>query len=209
MRLQGLRFELGVKLAAKKPRVVLQLTNLDIHFIRSLPGQAQTVFGKDGLVLPIEFIAVSVALADHRSSVCRPRETSFGQHAVIGAETHRAAEFVNPFQLAKFVYDAVRSVLIEFARMGAFEAGHIARVFDHHGLHTEADTKIGDLVLSRVPYGGDHTLDPALAETSWDENPVVSLESLNTAGPGEALRLNPVDVDLQMVSQTAMQQGFL
>ena len=45
MRLQRLRFELGVKLAAEEPRVVRHFANLDVDAIGSLAGQPQAARG--------------------------------------------------------------------------------------------------------------------------------------------------------------------
>ena len=50
---------------------------------------------------------MAVALADFGLPVGRAREAAFGEIAGIGAQAHGAAEFVDAFQLAQFIDDAI------------------------------------------------------------------------------------------------------
>ena len=69
VRLQRLRFELRMKLAAQEERVTRNLNDLDIRRVRCGAGQAQACTGEDGLVLPVELIPVTMAFRDLRRLV--------------------------------------------------------------------------------------------------------------------------------------------
>jgi len=43
MRLQWLRFEFGMELAAQEPRMIGQLANLDVDAVRSLSGEPESM----------------------------------------------------------------------------------------------------------------------------------------------------------------------
>src|ERR1700722_7124568 len=64
MRLEGFGFELGMELAAEKPGMIGDLANLDVPRIRRLPGDAESAGRQNLLVLAIEFVTVTMALAD-------------------------------------------------------------------------------------------------------------------------------------------------
>src|SRR3954452_8300721 len=58
MRLQRFGFELGVKLAAKVPRVLRQFADFDIHPIGCLTGEPKTVLGQYLLIIAVELISM-------------------------------------------------------------------------------------------------------------------------------------------------------
>src|SRR6185312_1353247 len=60
MRLQRLRFELRVKLAAKEERMPRHLHDLHIGRVRSGPGNSQPRARQQRLVLAVEFVTVTV-----------------------------------------------------------------------------------------------------------------------------------------------------
>src|SRR6476620_4396526 len=142
MRLELFRFELGMELAAQVPRVVADLADLDIGAVRRLAGDPQSGRGQDLLILAVEFVTMTVPLADLSASVRLVSEAAVLQKTGPGAQPHRATQFVDALQLAELVNDAVRRAGIELARIRSFEAAHVARVLDHHGLHAQADAEV-------------------------------------------------------------------
>ena len=64
MRLARLRLQLRMELAAEIPRMPGKLANLDVHPIRSFARQPQAVALQHILVFAIEFVAVTMPLAD-------------------------------------------------------------------------------------------------------------------------------------------------
>jgi ABC-type xylose transport system permease subunit len=97
MRLERLGFELGVKLAAEIPGVVADFADFDIHAVGSLAGEAQAVLLQNVLVFAIEFVAVTVALADFLFAVGGAGEAAFLEQAGVRAEAHGTAELIHAF----------------------------------------------------------------------------------------------------------------
>src|SRR5579864_1245850 len=98
---------------------------------------------------------------------------------------------------------------VELGRVGALETANVARVFDHHGLHSQTDAEIRHLVLARKLDRVDHAFDAALAKSARHENAVVLLERSFGVRRRHTFRFDPVDIHLQPVRQAAVQQRFL
>ena len=82
MRLQRLRLELGMKLAAQKVRMPRQLHNLNISRIGCGAADAQAAAGQQRFVLAVKLVAVPVALADLGSAaISTGRQLSILQNA--------------------------------------------------------------------------------------------------------------------------------
>src|SRR5262245_43773434 len=139
MRLERLRLELGMELAAQIPRMTGNLADLDIRAVRRLARAPQPRRGQNIFIFAIELVAVPMPLADLGGSVGLVREAPFLQKTRPRPQPHGAAQLVDALELAKLVYDAVRRARVEFARIGALQAAHVARVLDYHGLHPQAD----------------------------------------------------------------------
>src|SRR4051812_43752787 len=58
--LEGLRFELGVELAAEEPGMVLELANFHIHPVRRVACELEAVIDQDLFVFAIELVTVAV-----------------------------------------------------------------------------------------------------------------------------------------------------
>ena len=61
MRLQWLRFEFRVELAAQEPRMVRQLGNLHEVSVRRIAGEFHAVAADDFFIFPVELIAMAVS----------------------------------------------------------------------------------------------------------------------------------------------------
>src|ERR1039458_9084619 len=142
VRLHGLGFELGVELAAEIPRVVGELADLDVGIVGCFAGDLQARRLQALFVLAIELVAVAMALVDFALAVGVVGDAALGQAAIPTAEAHGAAQLVDTLQFAEFEDDAVRRARVELGGIGGFEAAHIAREFDHQGLHAEADPEV-------------------------------------------------------------------
>src|SRR6185312_8630194 len=172
MRLERLRFELRMKLAAKKERMPWDLDDLDVRLVRSCTGEAKTRAGKDGLVLAVELIAMAMTLADLGGAVSLGGDRIGLQDARPCAETHGAAHLFNADEFAEFVDDAVRRGRVELTGVRLRQAADVARVLDAGGLHAEADTEVGHLLFARIADGVGHAFNAALAEAARDEGAV-------------------------------------
>src|SRR5438105_1253789 len=95
MRLQGLRLELRMELAAQEPGMIRELADLDVNAVGSLSGQPQTVLFQNSFVFAIEFVAVAMTLADLTPPVCLTCETVVRQLAGIRPQAHSSAQLIH------------------------------------------------------------------------------------------------------------------
>src|SRR3954469_21266249 len=101
MRLQRLRLEFRMELASDKERVLGDLDHLDVGSVGRRAGNAQAPAGEHSFVLAVEFVTMTMALADLEVAVDALRQ-SFGLDlARPSAQAHGAAEFVDAAQLAQ------------------------------------------------------------------------------------------------------------
>ena len=93
--------------------------------------------------------------------------------------------------------------------MGVFDTRDIARVFYNRYLHSEADSEIGNIVLSGVFRREDHTLDSSAAEAAGDDYSVEVRELLLVVRLGQILGIDPVDADVgvESVARVAKRLG--
>src|SRR3990167_3523683 len=88
------------------------------------------------------------------------RGGTFGQTALLSAQTHGAAQIgilATLFQrttgvlpLGDQTYHRKFAILLELGAVGIGHARNVARIFDDGDLHAEADAEIGNLVLTRI-----------------------------------------------------------
>src|SRR5579885_2797828 len=69
MRLEWLRLEFRVELAAEEVRMVRNLKDLDVSSVRRGSGNAKSSAGEQRFVLAIEFVAMTMTLADLRLAI--------------------------------------------------------------------------------------------------------------------------------------------
>src|SRR5579864_4210589 len=208
MRLHGLGFELGVELAAEKPRMVRDFADLHVNSVRRLAGDAQAPRLQLVLVFAVELVAMAMALVNFAGAVGPVSETVFRQPAGPTAQTHGAAQFIHAFQLAQLEDHAMRRTGIEFGGIGVHQAAHIARILNHQGLHAQADAEVRHLALARVANRVEHAVDAALAEAARNQDAIVALQLPLPVRPHHALGFDPVNVHFQLVRQPAVEQGL-
>src|SRR4029078_13153398 len=109
---------------------------------------------------------------------------ALGEHGVVGAEPHGAAEiavrlaFLKLLAAHPFGHQPAHGLRCraELGRARLIEAGEIAGDFDHRHLHAEADPEIGHAPLACESRRADLAFRAALAEAAWDENAVHVLQ---------------------------------
>src|SRR5581483_4310338 len=146
--------------------------DLYIDSVGCFAGEAHAVLHQDVLEFPVEFVTVPVAFADLGCAVRFFSEAARRQAAGIRAQAHGSPEFVHAFQFPQLKNYAIRSVRIEFGGIGIFQSAHVARELDHHGLHSQADSKIGNFVLARTADGVQHAVDAPPPESAGHENAI-------------------------------------
>src|SRR5215472_583076 len=165
-----------MELAAEEPWMLGRFDNLDVVFV----GRASRDFysrSHQGLFeVAVEFIAMPVALADLQFPVRFVRERARLEFARPRAQSHGAAHFVHAEQFAQFVNYAIRRLRIEFRAVRLLQSRDVARILDRRALHPQANPEERHFVFARVLDGVHHSLNPALAESAWYENPVVTVQ---------------------------------
>src|SRR5579859_6994707 len=175
MRLQRLRLEFRMKLASQEMRMAGDFYNLNIRPIRSRSGDAQPGPGQDGLILAVEFIAMTMALADFQLAISFVGKRTRFEFTRPRAQPHGAAEFVNSAQLAQFVDHPMRRGRVEFAGIRRLKSADIAGILDARRLHAQANSEIGNLVLPRIADSIQHSRDAPLAKAAGNQQAVIFL----------------------------------
>src|SRR4029078_11644847 len=85
----------------------------------------------------------------------------------------------------------------------------IARGLDHGHLHAEANAEIGHAASTRITRRLDLAFRAALAEAARNEYTVHVLEIGRGIFALEGLRLDPLQIDLHLVGDTAMNQRLV
>ncbi len=114
----------------------------------------------------IEFVAMTMPLADLQLSVSFVRERSGLQPARPCAEPHGAAHFVHAKEFAQFINHAIRRLRIKFGAVCLLQSSHIARIFDRRALHAQANPKEGNFVFASKLNRINHSLNSAFAESA-------------------------------------------
>ena len=214
MRLQRLRFELGVELASEEVGMVGDLDDLDVGSVGGGAGNLQAGAGEQLLVFAIELVAVTMAFADLGGAVGTMGERSGLQFAGPRTEAHGSAEFFHAAQLAQLVDDTMRRLRIEFAGVGVLQSADVARELDAGGLHAQTDAEIRHLFLARIADSIQHAGNAALAEAAGNEDAVETLElrfvaAIVGAGGLKTFRLDPMNFELEVLRDGAVRQRFL
>src|SRR5580698_4231263 len=113
MRLERLRFELGMKLATEIPGMIFDLANFHIGAIGRFARDPEAMRGQYLLEFAIELEPVPMALADSGGAIGPVGEAVRFQNARPRSQPHSAAEFIDTFQLAQLVDYALGSGWIE------------------------------------------------------------------------------------------------
>src|SRR6266851_10095316 len=168
MRLQWLRLEFRMELAAEEIRMVRNFHDLHIGSVRGAAGKAHARAGEYGLILAVEFIAVAMALADLGCSVSVGSVAVRFQLASPGSQSHGAAQFVNAAQFTQFVNHTMRGCRIKLAGICLLQSADVACVLNACRLHAQADAEIRYLLLARIADRIQHAFNAALAESAGD-----------------------------------------
>src|ERR1700686_1155688 len=198
MRLERLRFELRMKLAADEMRMVRQFNHLHISAVRSRTGDAQARSSQRSLVFAIEFVTVPVAFADLSLPVNLMRQCPRLDLARPRAQTHGSTKFLDTAQLTQLINNPMRGRWIELAGIGFCQSANIARKFNARGLHSQADAEVRNLLFTRITNRLQHSFTSTLAEYTGDENSVVVLQLLGTSTLAglQTFSFNPVHMQL-------------
>src|SRR5712691_11257606 len=135
-----------MELASEKPRmfVAREFDNLDKLLIGRDATENQATLLQSLAIGRIEFVAMAMALADFvRAAVNLARERTLAQHARARAQTHRAAELLDPNQIAQLENDRMGCFQVELGRVGVLQIARAAGKLNAGCLHAQADSEVG------------------------------------------------------------------
>src|SRR5437868_193840 len=130
-----------MELAADEPWVGLQLDHLDQRAIRRQTTQVQAVFDELFAILVVDFVTVSMALADLWYAVNGGGLRTRPEATWVSAQTHRPAHVGDV--LLVFHERDYRIVALgrELAGVAVGQADHVAGELDDCRLHSQADAE--------------------------------------------------------------------
>ena len=185
------------------------LDSLDQAAVRAGACNDQALFLKLGAELVVELIAVAMALVDVQCAVALGHPGARGDGAGVLAQAHRATLRLDTLLIRHQVNDVMMALGRKLAGIGVGVAQHIAGVLHDHDLHTQADAKVGNMVLPRVLGSLDHALNAAVAEAARYDDTVGVAQFLGTAVlVHQVLTVHPLDIDLALVLKARMVQAL-
>mgnify|MGYP001677499098 CR=1 FL=1 len=202
------RFQLGVELRADKPRMVLDLDDLDEAVVgqRSRDGKPRTL--KLGTKIVVELVAVAMALTDFFLRVSGKALRAFPKLARISPQAHCTSLVLDVLLREHEVDDGMLRLVIEFRRMGVRHAADVTRKLDDGALHAEAQAEERNRVLTRVLHGANLALDAAVAKATRNEYSLAPCKDLAELDVRrlDCLRIDPGDLDVRIVRDARMVQ---
>src|SRR5689334_9011325 len=130
MRASGTRLQLGMELTTDEPGMRLQLDHLYQRSIRRKAAQIQTVLDEGIAILVVDFIAMSVTLADLWHCIDLRGQSALPEPARIRTQSHRAAHVRDVLLIFHQRDNSVSAFRRKFAGMTIGHPDNIAREFD-------------------------------------------------------------------------------
>ena len=177
-------------------RAVRKLNGFNKSAVGRFAGKNKSVFCENVAVIVVKFITMAVSLGNFIRAVATFHGCSLGNYARICAETE-CTSLVNVFTLTGYEVDnLVFTNLIKFTRVCIGNSTNVSCVFDNGNLHAETNSEIGDIVLSCILCGKNHTLNASAAESAGNDDSVKVFERILIGFLGELLGIYPVYVNV-------------
>lgn len=185
-----------MKLCGDKVRVIGEFDNLDEAFFFGNGSDDQASFFELLSVGGIKFVTMAVSFMD---GVGFPIEGMglrvWFKSGFTRAKSHGPPQVGDSFLFFLKANDGVGALRGELSGAGAFEPADIAGEFDGGDLHTEANAKIGDLILPGISCSADFSFDAPVPESSGNENTIKAGEELFILIILEIFSVDPEDID--------------
>src|ERR1700691_2317982 len=214
VRLEGLALQLGMELNADEPGMVGEFDDLGQRAVGRHAGKPHSGLFQPGFVVDVDLVAVAVALADLGLAVDLGDAAAGQKLRRISAEAHGATQIAVDLALFQRVAlhpfgheaDHRLGAGTELGRARAVQAREMARRLDHRHLHAEADAEIRYFPVPREPCRLDLALGAAFAEAARNQNAVDAFEMHDRVFLLEDFRIEPVELDPDIVGYPAMGQ---
>ena len=151
---------------------------------------------------------MTVPLTDGKRLITPLHECSRDDLTRAGTKT-QGPSLIDILTLAGHEIDhLIPALLIELARIGIRDPRHVSGIFNDRNLHAETDAEIGYALFPRKLCREDHAFDPAASESARNDDAVQPGERLLNAFLPDSLRIDPVDIDMDIVIIARMVQGL-
>src|SRR3972149_9620090 len=194
-----------MKLGRKKPRMILDLYDLNEVFLGIESTDDQPIFYQDISVDIVEFIPVAVPLRDLDAFVGLISQRVRHQDAWIGSKPHRGP-LVHLFLTRHNMDDRIRGLFIKLRTIGVNQTSDIPCKFDNCTLHSQAYTKKRNPVLPCKSYGLDLSFDPPAAESARDKDALDTGERQPRIFILNLFCIRPLDIHGDMICDPSMRQ---
>ena len=196
--------KLRVRLRCDEPRMLRVFNHLNDTFVWRETAEHETIFGEDASKVVVDLVAVTMALMDLDAAVFLISLRVLIENTRIGAETERAADILDTVLVRQKCDNRIGGVRIDLDAVGIGKTADIAGKLDDRDLHSEAQTKIRDLVLARIFCSNDHALDAAASESTRNDDSLHLSEQAVRIFLGQILGFDPVDIHGHMLWDAAV-----
>src|SRR6476646_6788617 len=201
-----------MKLHANKPGMVFVLDDLRQDAVGRHSGETHAALLETSLVRRVDFVTMTMAFGNFGRPIYLRYAAAAREHCIVGAKPHGAAEIAARAPLLQLVAleplrhqaDDRFGCRAELCRVGILDAAKIACSLEHRHLHYEANAEIRHVALAGELRCPDFSFRAALTESTRDQNAVDVLEKRRRVLAFENLRLDPVEIDLHLICNSAM-----
>src|SRR5699024_4400337 len=159
-------------------------------------------------VIVIDFITMSVPLGNLCFAIERTASGMFIQYAWICTKTECSADVFHIFLIRHQRNQRMQRLRMELDTVRIVIADHIPGKGNDRHLHAQADTKIGDILSSRIVRRKNHSLRTTLSESARYENSVHASKLLLQVFLCNLLRVRPSKLNIRMAADSAVLQCF-
>src|SRR5215510_317805 len=205
-----------MELDADEPRMILVFDDFRQDAIRRHAREVHAPLLKPPLVGSIDLVTMAVPLRNFCGAIDLRYPTAPREYRIVSTEPHGATEIsartallqLIAFQPLGHETDHRLRCRAELSGIGVFDAAQIARGLQHRHLHPETNTEIRDMALACELRRFDLAFRTTLAESSGNEDAVYVLEKWRRIFVLEHFRLDPIEIDLYLVSNAAVRECF-
>ena len=131
---------------------------------------------------------------------------TFLQDTVVSSQTHRTSHIGNVLLFFHQVDHLKRRIRLHLGRIGIRHTQNVAGKFNHHTLHTQADTQARHIVFAGIFQGSELSFDTALSESRSNQDTIHVLQLFSRIGFSQFFRMEQMKIQFAVVVDSSLQQ---
>src|SRR5207253_4444281 len=200
--------ELGMELGRQKPRMMLQLDDLDQTTVRRDSAQHEAVLDEPITIGIVQFVAVPMPFVHFELAIGFKGSRALLDRARITSQAHGAALVFDAALIVHEINNGRWALRQEFGAVGVAQAGNISGKFNDRALHPKAKPQERNPLFAGVLDGRNLSLDAPPPEPSGNNNTIhIGPDPVGTALL-TVLSVNPLDARARPAMNAAMHNGF-